>query len=257
VTSLTEKYADSIAEGRALEGRVWALALALAKDVQENGGTAAEATEALKEGGVTSTSGEPYERRWIGYLVKVGTMALGCHALTSYPVKRVGVAGEKHAWDEEAMLLALKGGETMHQIAGTSPLGKPNKDALIREADRLSAADKAALANVLVSQPEVREAILVSPAMAQEQHILLGGEIVKASTERSEEHVKTTFPSHAASDAASEVSEAARHLANAHAEVVRWSVSAGDDRLNRLGSAMSRVEQYVTDINEAIGRVAV
>lgn len=257
MTKLVTKYPESIAAGRALEVGVWPFALALAKEAKATGDSHSEITAALAEADVVNPeTGKPYGVQWISRLVQVGTFTVsGRQEFTQYPVRRVAAAGSKHQWDSEAMLLTLKAGGTSHTIQGTSPLGKADRQTLIREADRLTAADRAAIATALVSEPEVKEAILRSTPMAREQHIILGGEIVKESATRSEERIKTANPSHAASDAADEVSIAATHLNNALAEVIQWNVTAGDDRLNRLESAMARVERCVTEINEALGRI--
>ena len=259
MTNLTQKYPKSIAAGMALEGGVWAFSLALAEEVAQSDDSLTEVCAALEEAGVTSSSGEPYKKAWIGHLVQVGTFVCSSRdersALLNYPVRRVIAAATKHDWDAEAMFLTLQANGTLHEIAGTSPLGKPDLNALITEADRLTAADRAAIATALVSEDEVKEAILRSAPMAREQFIIVGGEIARQSVERSERRMKETFPSHAASDAADEISNAANHLNNALAEIIQWNVTLEHDRLRRVQSALLRVERATEEINEALGRV--
>lgn len=251
---------ESIAAGRALEGGLWKFALTLAAEAAAGDYSNAQMSEALAEAGVTNTSGDPYRKDWIQRLIQLGTFVQGLETsaatmVTSYAPRIVLAVGKQSEWDLESMLLRLNGDKhRLHDIDGTSVLGKPDREKVRQELERLSAADRAALATDLVSQTEVREAILNSDPIAREQHVELTTELVTASRDRSERRMKETFPSHAASDAADEISNAANHLNNALAEIIQWGVTLEHDRLRRVESALQRVERATNEINEALER---
>lgn len=130
---------------------------------------------------------------------------------------------------------------------------KPTLDAVIDSADKLSADERARLANVIVAQPEVKERIIQSGEMALDPYLDLATEAFKMSRDESERKMKESHPSHAARSAADEMAIANRHAERALAEVIQWNVKAGHDQFLLLRSSIQKIERTIEQIKEQTG----
>ena len=164
------KYPLTLAALASVEGTVWSVADALAIEIvasksgiAKKGQYEAITKDAAARGFVNPTTGQPYTTQWLGDLREAGLFVRLEPNLRRYPVKRVLAAKTKAGHDPGRTLELLSGGQTMHEIAGTSSLGRGTPVIKTKEQ---------AQAMVRAASPEARKAMveeaIVDPDVARE-----------------------------------------------------------------------------------------
>lgn len=138
-------------------------------------------------------------------------------------------------------------------VSGGDNGGKDRKATLagvIDRTDKLSAEDRAKVANILVAQPEVVEQIVQSGEMALDPYLDLATEAFKQSKDESKRKAKTIDPTHAAVDAEKEIAQATRHLRAAQYEIIQWRVERKHDLFRLLEGSLDEAKAIIEAIEE-------